>query len=198
LLLVGLFVVLWLTMSLVTSATLVRPFVVAGDSMSPTLEHGERLAALLPGAPERRDIVILDAPPQAKAPRGSTFVKRVVAISGDVVSCCSSGQLVVNGEAVSEPYAVRSQPEIARVRVPEGDVFVLGDNRLDSEDSRSWGPVRANFVIGRVVARGAIAIALSPLVLGGVVALALTLAFWYFWVRHRSRRGVESRSSPEQ
>jgi len=197
LLLVGLFVVLWVMISVVISATLVRPFVVSGDSMSPTLQHGERLAVLLPGAPDRRDMVILDAPPQARAPRGATFIKRVVAIPGDSVSCCSDGHLVVNGQVVSEPYAARSQPKIARVRVPEGDVFVLGDNRLDSEDSRSWGPIPANLVIGSIVAQGSTAVALSPLVLGCVVALALTFAFWIFWVRRKTRPGLES-SSPQE
>jgi signal peptidase I len=134
--------------------------------------------------------VTLDAPPQARS-QDSGFIKRVVAVGGDVVSCCSGGHLVVNGEVVTEPYAVPSQPRFARVRVPQDDVFVLGDNRMNSADSRTWGPIPGNLVIGRVVAHGAAADALSPIVLGGLAALVLTFVLWILWIRRTSLWRVE-------
>ena len=183
LLLVAVFTVVWVVASVSISASLLRQFGVSGDSMNPTLRDGERLAVFLPGEPGLRDVVILDAPPQANSPPGSTFIKRIVAVGGDVVSCCSDGHLVVNGVQVAESFIPTSQPHFAAVQVPRGDVFVLGDNRMDSADSRNWGPVPRALVIGQVVVRGPAALALSPLVVGGLVALVCTLVVWIAWRR---------------
>lgn len=199
LLLVVLFAALWVIFAVVVSATVLRSFDVQGNSMSPTLQHGERVTAFLPGVPGRQDIVILDAPPRARSPHSPGFIKRVVAVGGDTVSCCSGGHLEVNGAVVREPYAEPSQPSIARVRVPRGDVFVLGDNRMNSEDSRSWGPVPADLVVGTVVARGPAAIALSPIAVGALVALVITLALWIFWIRRTAlwRDAAKSSEPPD-
>lgn len=197
LLVVVLFAALWIGLTIVISATVLQTYHVEGSSMSPTLQSGERLAAVLVGTPGRGDIVILRAPPQSGLPVGTGLIKRVVATGGDTVSCCSDGHLVVDGVAVRESYAAPSQPRIARVRVPEDDFFVLGDNRLDSEDSRLWGPVPTALVTGTVVARGSAAAALSPVVIGSIVALLLTLGAWFFWIRRTAwwRRGT-TRASP--
>jgi signal peptidase I len=94
------------------------------------------------------------------APSGSSdFVKRVIGVGGDHVVCCNAArQITVNGHALSEPYiylAVRpaSQVELAytpfEVTVPHGDLFVMGDHRDDSSDSRVHGFVPVSDVIGR-------------------------------------------------
>ena len=85
-------------------------------------------------------------------------VKRVVAVGGDRVAM-KRGRLILNGRSVPEPYAqtcatdapVASDCEFPRpIEVPRGTVYVLGDNRAFSEDSRFWGPVDVRYVLGRV------------------------------------------------
>lgn len=98
--------------------------------------HRGELVSFL--APERSDLV---------------FLKRVVAIAGDTVEM-RNGTLFVNGSRVVESYAPRSNrvPTVAPIQVPAGEVFVLGDNRDQSEDSRDFGPVPVSTVIGSPVA----------------------------------------------
>ena len=102
------------------------------------------------GNPERFDVVICRYPG-----RGDTnFVKRVVGLPGDTVELCG-GYLYVNGERCEEPYisdAYRSGylSEMSPYVVPEGEYFVMGDHRNNSNDSRSVGPVSRNMIIGHV------------------------------------------------
>ena len=87
-------------------------------------------------------------------PTGTTedYIKRVIAVEGDTVEG-REGQVLVNGETIDEPYLpddVRfaTQP-FNPIEVPEGMIFVMGDNRNASDDSRSFGPIEADSVIGR-------------------------------------------------
>lgn len=99
------------------------------------------------GRPARGDVVALhheDATAQ-------TFLKRVVALPGERVRI-DAGTLVVDGRPVAEPYVrFPDRRSSAEVTVPTGDVYVLGDNRAESEDSRSWGPVAQSDIIGKAV-----------------------------------------------
>jgi len=108
--------------------------VVKGNSMLPTLQNGQRLIAsritYLLGEPQVGDIVVVHYPN-----RSENFIKRVVAVGGDTVSV-QGGTLYRNGAPVSEDYI--SAPmlyTLAETQVPAGHVFVLGDNRNDSQDS---------------------------------------------------------------
>jgi signal peptidase I len=94
------------------------------------------------------------------APSGaSDFIKRVIGVAGDRVVCCNANrQITVNGHALTEPYidlttATPSQHAAAyqpfHITVPAGDLFVMGDHRDDSDDSRINGPVPVSDVIGR-------------------------------------------------
>jgi signal peptidase I len=94
------------------------------------------------------------------APSGSSdFIKRVIGVAGDHVACCTAAkQITVNGHALNEPYidlttANPGQHSAAfqpfHVTVPPGDVFVMGDHRDDSNDSRIYGPVPVKDVVGR-------------------------------------------------
>jgi signal peptidase I len=94
------------------------------------------------------------------APSGSSdFIKRVIGVAGDHVACCNADkQITVNGHAVDEHYidlttADPGQHSAAyqpfRVTVPPGDLFVMGDHRDDSDDSRVFGPVPVKDVVGR-------------------------------------------------
>ena len=107
-------------------------------------------------APERGDVVVFRPPPPACPADSSScvpFVKRVVAISGDLVDI-RDGALLLNGRPVSEPYA--RAPTLAEggavvypFTVPADTVFVLGDNRPFSGDSRAWGAVSRGGILGK-------------------------------------------------
>ncbi|HVF21152.1 MAG TPA: signal peptidase I [Mycobacteriales bacterium] len=84
------------------------------------------------------------------APGEKDFIKRVIGIPGDVVACCDDGHVTVNGVAIEEPYVFENNeqqfgPEV----VPEGELFVMGDHRGASDDSRAKGTVPSDKVIGR-------------------------------------------------
>lgn len=128
-----------------------EPLHIVTGSMTPTLVPGEHVLAWKLGAPwhtwSRGEVVAFDHD-------GQLLVKRVVAVGGDRVGI-SDGRLVVNGHRVDEPYADPQRIDsvyFGPVTVPAGSVFVLGDNRRNSRDSRAFGPVRTADVRGRVLA----------------------------------------------
>jgi signal peptidase I len=126
----------------------VRPFVmeafqVPSESMVPTLEVGDRFMAnkfiYRFHEPERNDIVVF----RSVEGEDEDLVKRVVAVPGDEVAV-EDGVLYVNGEPQKESYVNKRLPDSSSygpTKVPEGDVFVMGDNRGNSRDSRFFGPV---------------------------------------------------------
>jgi signal peptidase I len=138
----------------------VRPFVVEAfyipsESMVPTLEVGERLFVskfiYRVDEPERDDIIVF------KSVEGSTeggqedLIKRVVGLPGDEISV-RDGVLFVNGERQEEPYVNQRFPDSSSFRpvtVPKGEVFVMGDNRAASLDSRFFGPVPLENIEGK-------------------------------------------------
>ncbi|MER8187429.1 signal peptidase I [Kitasatospora sp. NPDC094015] len=135
-----------------------RPYRVPSASMSPTIKIGDIvLARKTDGAGVGRgDIVIF----KDSVWGDSDMVKRVVAVAGDTVSCCDSRQrLLVNGVPIDEPYVDRGigSGEAFSITVPEGRLFVLGDFRTNSIDSRSHleiasGTLPASDVQARVAA----------------------------------------------
>ena len=132
----------------------VRPGIMPGTSMLPTLQPGERVAidtlAYRQRLPRRGEIVAFRAPFDPS----KTAIKRVIGLPGDVVSIVSGGTVVVNGHPLSEPYVVSpARSEMAALDVPAQVLFVLGDNRSHSFDSRHWGaehPLFVNLLLGRV------------------------------------------------
>jgi signal peptidase I len=93
------------------------------------------------------------------APGERDFVKRVIGVGGDTVACCDAqGRVTVNGVAINEPYVFENNPldagrTFAPFKVPPGDLWVMGDHRGDSGDSRINGPIPQNRVIGRAFVR---------------------------------------------
>lgn len=125
---------------------------VTGPSMLPRVQPGELVLintlAYRLGPIKRGDIVALERD-EATA---QTFLKRVVALPGDRVRI-ERGTLFVNDRPVAEPYvSFRDRRDAPAVTVPPHGLYVLGDNRAESEDSRTWGPVDENAVIGKALA----------------------------------------------
>jgi signal peptidase I len=156
---------------LVVEAEIVQPFRVPTSSMEPTLlcarptegctaRLNDRVLVLKAvfrfRNPHRGEIVVFHAPPAAKerCSEGGTFLKRVIGLPGDVVSE-KNGFFYVDGRKLAEPYLdlhYRDSVTSKWPRLGPKQYFVMGDNRIASCDSRTWGPVpRASFV-GPVVA----------------------------------------------
>ena len=132
----------------------VQPMRVESSSMAPTYVAGDVLLVdgLSLGAPrpQRHDVVIVASPVT-----GQLLVKRVAALAGDDVGILD-GVLVVNGTPVPERYVnhdLMDSVYFGPVTVPPDTVFVLGDNRSSSVDSRRFGPVPLSDVRGRVLAK---------------------------------------------
>lgn len=134
-----------------------RITVVEGGSMEDTLIGGDKLIVSdLFYTPERGDIVIVHSP---TVNNGKAIVKRVVAVGGDTVAVRQDG-IYVNGVLLNEtdgslgytvdPMRYYAQPELT---LGEGEVYVLGDNRHVSYDSRAFGPIDERAIIGKVIFR---------------------------------------------
>ena len=128
---------------------------VDGESMVPTLENGDKLVVWGAGyEPQRGDVVIVDS----YTAYGKPLVKRVIAKGGDVVNIdYQAGTVSVNGEVLQEAYIAEptylGYDVTFPYTVPEGTVFVMGDNRNRSADSRyaSIGQIEESQVIGKVL-----------------------------------------------
>ncbi len=146
--------VLTLLMFLVIHSA-VQNFNVDGHSMEPTLHDQELILVdkwtYLFHAPTRGDVIVFVAPP---AP-SQDYVKRIIGVPGDVITI-SNGAPMVNGITLKEYYvqpanmgATPGDTAINKMIVPPGDFFVLGDNRMGSSDSRTWGLLPRKNIIGR-------------------------------------------------
>ena len=105
--------------------------------------------------PHRGDIVVFKAPPAAaqRCTEGGTFVKRLIGLPGEVVSE-RQGVVYVDGRKLDEPYVDPSRRDHLTQtwpRIPQGQYFMMGDNRVDSCDSRQWGAVPRGNLIGPVL-----------------------------------------------
>ncbi len=117
--------------------------------MQPTLYAGNfvlvnKLAYKL-GTPGRGDIIVFLYPPD---PTQVPYIKRVIGLPGDHVHI-ANGKVYVNGEMLVEPYLVTATNRGGDWNVPANSLFVMGDNRNNSSDSRSWGYVPLGNVIGK-------------------------------------------------
>jgi signal peptidase I len=123
---------------------------VDGSSMEPTLSNQEfvlvnRLAYKI-GEPSRGDIIVFSLPDNAD----KEYIKRVVGLPGDRIEI-NGRQVIVNGEVQDEPYIAADPIYSGSWTVPDGSLFVLGDNRNNSTDSHVWGPVDSSLAIGKAM-----------------------------------------------
>lgn len=169
-----------LVLALLIQQFLVKPYKIPSPSMVPTLAEGQRILvnriANNFGDPQNGQIVVFNPPggagdtvadkcgvpvpdeqPCLKAVDGKlkqAYVKRVVGEPGDKLRI-EHGHVIRNGKRVDEPYAQTcddSTCNMTEFTVPAGTYFMMGDNRGNSEDSRFWGPLPREYVIGRAFA----------------------------------------------
>lgn len=149
-------VLFWVVQSFVA-----QPFQVRQLSMQPTIENNEYVLIdkLTPrfDAYHRGDIVVFAPPRAAATQQGEPFIKRIIGVAGDTVEL-REGRVLVNGTALDEPYlfavdgvAEPTEPESDEVSwtIPDGKLFVMGDHRQRSSDSRSFGPIEVSSIVGR-------------------------------------------------
>ena len=168
----GLTIAVAIAAILVFQAEIAKPYRIPTSSMEPTLHCGKpadgcrsRVSDRVIAnrivyrfqAPERGDIIVFKAPASAAAAcdAGGTLVKRIVGLPGEQVSM-ENGQVRIDGARLREPYlapAYRGTETAEWPRSARSGYFVLGDNRAMSCDSRRWGVVPRENIIGRVDAR---------------------------------------------
>ncbi len=136
--------------SLLLNVFVVQAMVVNGPSMNPNLAYNQRvivekITCRFSHGPHRGDVVVVDMPGEKEL-----LVKRVIALAGETVAV-QDGQVFINGQLLEEPWAIRRGGlDYPPTRVPPRHVFVLGDNRKESRDSRFFGPVPVDQIGGRI------------------------------------------------
>ena len=153
-----------LGLALLLKAFLVEVFVIPSVSMEPTLIVDNRVVVYKLGQRlhdiNRGDVIVFHHPGQTAD--ADDLIKRVVAVGGETFEI-RDGQVYIDGTRLAEPYVLQAgatyptvpitgcanDPEPDRCVVPEGELLVLGDNRLNSRDGRYFGPIDADTVVGR-------------------------------------------------
>ena len=154
-----------LVVALVVKTFLFQGFYIPSASMEPTLEKGDRVLVNKLSYDvhdvNRGDVVVFELPPEDVGPDGiKDLIKRVIGLPGDTIET-RDGVVYVNDRRLDEPYLADgtvtgdptqgNNPAIDRQTVPEGSVFVMGDNRANSHDSRysDRGPIPIDTIVGR-------------------------------------------------
>ena len=128
---------------------------VEGQAMAPTLANQDRVIvnrlAYLSSSPQNGDVVMLRYPHNQR----KLFVKRVIAVPGDTLRI-EDGRVFVNDRPLEDAYVAptgRSHDNLGTQVIPAGQYFVMGDRRNNSADSRHWGTVQEDLILGRVAFR---------------------------------------------
>jgi signal peptidase I len=156
---------------LAIKAFVVNPYRIPSSSMEPTLHCAEpaqdcqaRFSDRVLAnrflyhfkEPDRGDIVVFETPTAARAQcgAGGTFVKRIVGLPGELINVSGDGVVTINGRRLEETYVEpgRRGGQSGQWRINDGQYFMLGDNRRQSCDSRIWGPLDEDKIIGEVFA----------------------------------------------
>jgi signal peptidase I len=149
-----------LLISFLIRVFIAEPRYIPSESMFPTLEIGDRLVvekvSYRFGEIHHGDIVVFQPPPQLQRQGyqpNQAFIKRAIAIPGDTVEV-NDGLVYVNNQPLTEHYIAQPpQYNLMPITVPEGTLFVMGDNRNNSNDSHIWGFLPQNKIIGHAVFR---------------------------------------------
>ena len=157
--------VIGLSFFLIVYLFFMQPHQVNGRSMFPTFKSGDYVltdkVSYKTGDPERGDVIVFHAPPEAGCPTGTgcDFIKRILATPGERVAV-KNGHIFINGEKLQESYIPSEFETIAgkfingrTVTMGPDEYFAVGDNRSHSSDSRVWGPVDRSEIIGKAFFR---------------------------------------------
>lgn len=154
-----------MVMAVIVKTFFLQAFYIPSESMEPTMLVNDKIlvqkVSYWGGDVKRGDVVVFDDPggwlsaedsqhasnPIQKAletvglfPTGGHLIKRVIGVGGDTIACCTDGKLTVNGKALTEPYVLdetATKDKTFEVKVPKGHLWVMGDNRGNSSDSRA-------------------------------------------------------------
>ncbi len=145
-----------LAISLFVRAYVAEARFIPSESMLPTIKIGDRLiidkiSIEIKGLGDiqRGDIVVFNPPAAARSKDGIPFIKRVIGLPGETVSI-KKGTVYINGDPLDEPYILEKPvADLKPYQIPGNMVFVMGDNRNNSDDSRYWGPLPAQNIIGK-------------------------------------------------
>jgi signal peptidase I len=170
-------VIVAFAVALLIKTFVLQAFYIPSASMEPTLREGDRVLvekiSYAIGEPARGQVLVFERDITGVSPvvpdenvfsdiidalkglfgfpEGTTqdFIKRVIAVGGDTIEG-RDGVVFINGEQIDEPYlpAGTETSTFGPVNIPEGQIFVMGDNRGNSDDSRSFGPVPVDRVVG--------------------------------------------------
>lgn len=165
-----------LLVAILIKTFVIQPFYIPSESMLPTLEINDRVMvsklSYRLGDIDRGDLVVFETGPDVRLsfPEAAIqavldalgirtsgredLIKRVVAVEGDEVEIAGN-QVLVNGTAVGEPYlaSVVNMADMSARTIPEDHVWVMGDNRDASSDSRVFGPIEESAVVGQAILR---------------------------------------------
>mgnify|MGYP001591395784 CR=1 FL=1 len=135
-------------------AWVAQPFIVQGNSMVPNFQHGEYLIidefSYHFRKPERGEVVVFRYPRQPS----QFFIKRIIGLPGDKIEI-KNGSVRLNESAFNETYlspSLATAPDASTI-LGVDEYFVLGDNREASSDSRAWGNLKENFIVGKTLLR---------------------------------------------
>lgn len=145
-------IIIAVALAVIIRVFILAPFFIPSGSMIPTLMEGDRIIASKITyrftAPKRGDIIVFKYPVDNK----TDYVKRLIGLGGETVEL-KNNRLYINGQMMPENYL----PQGVRLdnfgpeKVPEGEYFMMGDNRTNSSDSRSWGTLPRKNIIGKAL-----------------------------------------------
>jgi signal peptidase I len=147
-----------LLVALIIKALLIQAFYIPSESMVPTLKIGDRVlvnkVSYRMHDIHRGDIVVFERPNGETDPRIKDLIKRVIGLPGEVIEA-RDGHVLINDHMLDEPYLPKgtTTTNLPRQLVPPHHIFVMGDNRTNSRDSRVFQAIDEDLVVGRAFVR---------------------------------------------
>jgi len=150
-----------LGLAVILRTFVIQTYSIPSGSMIPTLMIGDRIVVdklsyhLHPV--HRGDVIVFATPPrEVPILMVNDLVKRVIGLPGETISSGPHAEVLINGRPIAQPWLTATAkadpgPPIRTQKIPRGDVFVMGDNRGSSDDSRDYGPIPESLIVGRAV-----------------------------------------------